>query len=56
MLARDLRKQWNMKKTVIPIIVGALGTVLEGLKKSRVELDIRGKTNTVQTTSRFKWA
>ena len=26
-LAGELKKQWNMKMTVIPIIIGALGTI-----------------------------
>ena len=26
-LARELKKWWNMKVTVIPIIIGALGTI-----------------------------
>ena len=31
--ARELRKLWNMRAKVIPIVVSALGTVLEGLEK-----------------------
>ena len=30
-LARESKKRWNMKVTVIPIVIGALGTVTEGL-------------------------
>ena len=30
-LAKELNKLWNMKMTVIPIVVGALGTVPKGL-------------------------
>ena len=30
-LARELKKLWNMKVTVIPIVIGALGTVTKGL-------------------------
>ena len=39
-LARELKKQWNMKVMVILIIAGALGTkgIVQGLK----ELKIRG--------------
>ena len=29
-LARELKKPWNMKVKVIPIIIGALGTVTKG--------------------------
>ena len=32
-LARELRKRWNMKATVIPIVIVVLGTVLKNLKK-----------------------
>ena len=28
---RELKKLWNMKVTVIPIVIGALGTVIKGL-------------------------
>ena len=26
-LTRELKKQWNLKVTIIPIVIGALGTV-----------------------------
>ena len=29
--ARELKKLWNMKVTVIPIVIGAFGTVTKGL-------------------------
>ena len=31
-LARDLKRQWIMKVIVIPIVIGALGTILKGLE------------------------
>ena len=42
---------WNMKVKVIPIVVGALGTVLKGLESGLVNLDIRGKIETIQNTA-----
>ena len=30
-LARELKKIWNMKVTIIPIVIGAFGTVTKGL-------------------------
>ena len=30
-LARELKKLWNMKVTIVPIKIGALGTVTKGL-------------------------
>ena len=41
-LARELKKLWNMKVTVIPIIIGALGTVTKGILKGMGDLEIRG--------------
>ena len=38
-LARELKKLWNMKVTVIPFIIGALGTVTNGIKKGLVDLE-----------------
>ena len=29
-LARELKKLWNMKVTVIPVEIGALGTITKG--------------------------
>ena len=36
-----------MKVTVIPIVVGALGTVIKGLVKGLKDLEIRGLVETV---------
>ena len=30
-LARELKKLWNMKVTIIPIVIGAFGTETKGL-------------------------
>ena len=32
-LARELKKLWNMKVTIIPILIDAFGTVTKGLLK-----------------------
>ena len=37
-LARELKKLWNMKVTIIPIVIGAFGTVTKGLLKDLEEL------------------
>ena len=36
--------------TGVPIIIGALGTVLKGLIRGREELVIGGRAKTIQTT------
>ena len=48
-LVREMKKTRNMKVTFIPIIIGALGTVTEGLVKGIVESEIRGRVETIQT-------
>ena len=44
--AREQKKLWNMWVTVIPIIIGTLGTVPKGLVKGLQVLEIGGQTET----------
>ena len=39
-LSRELKKLWNMKVKVIPIVIGALGTITKGLVKGLGELEM----------------
>ena len=48
-LARELKKLWNMKVTVMPIIIGALDTVTDGLVQGLEDLKIRERVETIQT-------
>ena len=48
--AWELKKLWNMKVTIIPIVIGAFGTVTNRLLKELEDLDIRGREETTQTT------
>ena len=50
-LDRGLKKLWNMKVMVIPIVIGAFGTVTEGLLKGLGNLEIRGRVETNKTTT-----
>jgi len=50
-LARELKKLWNMKYKVIPIVVGVLGTVPIKLEKRLEDLEIRGRIETIQNTA-----
>ena len=43
------KKLWNMKVTIIPIVIGALSTVNEGLVKRLQDLEITGRVETIQT-------
>ena len=40
-----------MKVTVIPIVIGALGTVTKGLVKRLEDLEVSTREETIQTTS-----
>ena len=50
-LASELKKPWNMKATVMPIMIGAFETVIKGLIKGLEDLKIRGRVETIQTTT-----
>ena len=51
--ARELKKLWNMKVTIIPIVIGAFGTVTKGLYK---ELEVGERVETIQTTALLRTA
>ena len=55
-LARELKKLWNMKVTVIPIVIGAFGTVTKGLLKGLGELEVGGRVEIIQTAALLKTA
>ena len=38
-----------MKVTVVPIVIGALGTMTKGLLKGLEDLEIGGRVETIQT-------
>ena len=54
--AGEPKKLWNMKVTVIPIIVDALETVPNNFKKRLCELEIKGRIETTQITALLKSA
>ena len=39
-LARELKKLWNIKVTIIQIVIGAFGTVTKGLLKGLEDLEV----------------
>ena len=38
-LARELKKLWKMKVKILPIVIGALGTLTKGLLKDPEDLE-----------------
>ena len=51
-LAIELKKLWNMKVTIVPIVIGVLGTITKGLE----ELEVGGRVEIIQTTVLLKTA
>ena len=55
--ARELKKLCNIKVTVIPIVVGTLGTIPKDFgKEGQEELEIGGGAETIQTTALLRSA
>ena len=50
-LAMELKRLWNMKVTVISIVIGALGTVIKRFIRGLEDLEIRGRVKTIQTSA-----
>ena len=55
-LAKELKKIWNMKVTIIPIVIGAFDTVTKGLLKGLEDLEVGDRGETIQTTALLKTA
>ena len=53
-LARELKKLWNMEVTIIPIVIGAFGTVTKGLLKGLEDFEVGGRKETIQTTASLR--
>ena len=47
-IARELKRLWNMKVTIVPIVIGAFGTITKGLLKGLKDLEVGGRVETIQ--------
>ena len=45
-----------MKVTIVPIVIGALGTVTKGLLKDLEDLEVGGRVEIIQTTALLRTA
>ena len=45
-----------MKITIVPIVIGALGTITKGLLKALEDLEVGGRVETNQTTALLRTA
>ena len=55
-LAREFKKLWNMKVTIIPIVIGAFGTVTKVLLKRLEDLKVGERVEIIQTTALLRTA
>ena len=54
--AMELKKLWNMLVTIIPIVIGAFGTIIKGLLKGLEDLEVGGRVETIRTTTLLRTA
>ena len=45
-----------MKVIIIPLVIGALGTITKGLSKDLEDLEVGGRVETIQTTALLRTA
>ena len=55
-LARELKKLWNMRVTIVPIVIGVFGTVTKGLLKDLKDYVVGGRAETIHTIAILKTA
>ena len=55
-IAKELKKQWNMKLTLIPIVIGVLFQINEGLIQGQEDLEISGRVETIETMALLRSA
>ena len=55
-LARELKKLWNMKVTIVPIVIGALDTITKWLLKGLEDLEVGGRVETIQMIALLRTA
>ncbi len=49
-------KLWNMKVTIVPIVIGALGTITKGLLKGQEDLEVGRRVENIETTALLRTA
>ena len=54
-LARE-KNLWNIKVTIVQIVIGAFGTITKGLLRGLEDLEIGGRVDTIQMTALLRMA
>ena len=52
----DWKKLWNMKVTIIPIVIGTFGTVTKGLLKGLEDIEVGERVECIQTSALLRTA
>ena len=55
-LAIELKKLWNMRVTIVPIVIGALVTITKGLLKGLEDMEVGRRVENIQTTALLRTA
>ena len=55
-LARKLKKLWNMKVTIVPIVIGAFGAITKEFLKGLDDSEDGGRVETIETTALLRTA
>ena len=55
-LTRELKKLWNMKVTIVPIVISAFSTITKGLLKGLEDLEVGRRVKTIQMTALLRTA
>ena len=55
-LVRELKNLWNLKITIIPIVIRTFGTIIKWLVRGLKDLEIRGRVETTQTIELLRLA
>ena len=55
-LARESKKLWHMKVTIVPVGIGVFGIVTKGLLKGLEDLEVEGRVETIQTWALLRTA
>ena len=50
-LVRELKKLWDMKVTIVPIVISAFDTITKELLKGLEDLEFGGRVETIQVTA-----
>ena len=55
-LARELKKLWNKKVTIVPIVIGTFGIITKELLEGLEGLEVGGRVETIQMTALLRTA